>query len=149
MDFSQISLFSTLSRRITWLGKRQQILSQNIANSDTPDYRAKDLKDTRFRAMLKARTKPITLERTDEAHLPGTGVTQLASAGGQAGSSVSDADLRPVTVEQDGPIGRNGNTVDIEDEMMKVSENAAAYQMATSLYRKHLNMIRTAIGRGT
>ena len=43
MDLSQSPLFSMLTRRLQWLGQRQQVLAQNIANSDTPGFKPRDV----------------------------------------------------------------------------------------------------------
>jgi flagellar basal-body rod protein FlgB len=52
---AKISIFDALVRRMTWLGQRQQVLAQNIANSDTPDFVPQDLKDGPFGRLLTRR----------------------------------------------------------------------------------------------
>jgi flagellar basal-body rod protein FlgB len=42
----------------------------------------------------------------------------------------------------------NGNGVNLEDEMMKVAQNQADYQLAASLYSKGLGLMKIAIGKG-
>src|SRR3546814_14076552 len=46
-------LFSLLGKRMDWLGQRQKVLAQNIANADTPDYVPRDLKPQEFRRMVE------------------------------------------------------------------------------------------------
>src|SRR3546814_14570951 len=43
MDLSGMTLFDMARRKMSWLGQRQAVLAQNIANSDTPGYRTKEL----------------------------------------------------------------------------------------------------------
>ena len=145
MDISQIPLFAMLSRRMAWLGKRQEILAQNIANANTPDYRARDLSDSGFKALLRARQRPVALATTAPGHIAGPGAARLVG-GGRGDMPIPDSDLVPhedETVETKA----DGNAVDLESELVKVSETAARYQMVTTLYRKHVGMIRIALGR--
>ena len=48
MDVSSIPLLSLLKERMAWLSQRQDLLSQNVANADTPGYTAHDLKPVDF-----------------------------------------------------------------------------------------------------
>ncbi len=49
MEFGKLPLFALMSRRLAFLGKRQLVLAQNIANADTPGYRAQEVKEPKFR----------------------------------------------------------------------------------------------------
>jgi len=59
-------LFHLLGQRMDWLGQRQKVLAQNIANADTPDYVPHDLKPQEFRRMVDVEAELIraTLEAT-------------------------------------------------------------------------------------
>src|SRR3546814_2705238 len=46
-------LFNLLGKRMEWLGQRQKVLAQNIANADTPDYVPHDLKPQEFRRIVE------------------------------------------------------------------------------------------------
>ena len=139
MDLTSIPLFSALTRKMSWLSQRQTVLAQNVANVDTPGYRASDLRPLDFRSELAyaggagAGTATLTPTVTNPAHLKG-----FASVNG----TQSSPDRAPEEREL------NGNTVSMEDQMMKVSETSADYQMMTNLYKKQINLISTAIGRG-
>lgn len=145
MSISQIPLFAMLSRRMEWLGKRQEILAQNIANADTPGYRARDLSSSRFKAILSAKLRPVALATTEPGHIAGPGAA-LLMGGGRGGIPIPDPDLVPHVDESTTP-GTNGNAVDLEKELIKVSETAAEYQLVTTLYRQNVAMIRIALGR--
>lgn len=145
MDISQIPLFAMLSRRMVWLGKRQEILAQNIANADTPGYRARDLGDSRFKALLRGRLRSTPLATTAPGHIAGPGAARLVG-GGRGEIPIPDPDLVPRVDESVKPEA-DGNAVDLESELVKVSETAAQYQLVTTLYRKHVAMIRIALGR--
>ena len=48
MSLSSMSIFAMAQSKMSWLGQRQTVLAQNIANADTPSYRAKDLEALDF-----------------------------------------------------------------------------------------------------
>lgn len=136
MDVNKIPLLAALTRHMTWLTQRQTVLSQNIANMDTPGYRPRDVARPDFKAFLARESRAaggdLRPAVTDPAHLA------LARASGAF--PVRD-ERRPAEVTLD------GNAVSMEEELMKVSETAMEYDLSTSLYNKHVSMIRQALGR--
>ena len=56
----KLDIFQALVRRMQWLGQRQNVLAQNIANTDTPGYRPQDLKHGPFE-----RERPLTKVTAD------------------------------------------------------------------------------------
>lgn len=133
MDFTNIPLFERLTDRMAWLAERTRVLSQNIANADTPSYQPKDLKPIDFEAEMR-KLAPVAPSRTDKKHLVGT----VAPAGD------FDAKKSKKTYES-APVG---NSVVIEEQMIKVSDTQMNYNMVVNLYRKHIDLFKTAIGRG-
>jgi flagellar basal-body rod protein FlgB len=133
MDFGSIPLFRAMSQRMSWLGERQKVLAQNVANADTPRYVPQDLKQQSFRDLLGGSARP-TLAATDEKHFA------TASRGGERFTlaRAKHAEITP-----------SGNRVSLEEEMMKVGETATEHRLITSLYRRQLGMLRTALGRVT
>ena len=51
MQFADLPLVGMLKQRMSWHQERQSVLAQNVANADTPNYRARDLKEPTFGAM--------------------------------------------------------------------------------------------------
>jgi len=135
MDLSTLPLFGAIARKMAWLTQRQRVLAENIANVNTPHYKAADLKPLDFQKALSQTNGRLELVATDPRHLAGK-----PSAPFQA----DDALLKT-------PIDRTiaGNTVSMEDEMIKVSETGADYQLMTNLYKKQLGMLKEAIGHGS
>jgi len=133
MDVFQLKLFQRLGERMGWLNARQTVLSQNIANADTPEYTPHDVKPLDFGQHL-AGIEPVSPMRTSSMHLAGTKPAQ---------GSFGDAKSRHVY--ESTPVG---NSVVLEEQMMKVTQTQTDYQLMTNLYRKHLDMIRMALGRG-
>ena len=134
MSFGKLQLFASLSRRMDWLGDRQRVLAQNVANANTPDYRPQDLKALDFRSLVKPQgAGRLELAATDGGHLgPRTPRSPFA---------------------QEHPRGTyettlSGNAVDLETELQKVAESAMDHQTVSNLYRRHVDMFKAAIGRG-
>lgn len=134
MNFADVPLFGMLKERMSWLNARQSVLAQNVANADAPGYTAKDIKPLDFESMLKKSTPGsfnTDLMTTDPRH--------IAISKDQSGFEQGDA--------PDAQATSTGNTVSLEEEMIKVADTQAQYQAATSIYAKTLGMFRTAIGQ--
>ena len=52
MDLSKIPIFEAIAKRMSWLGERQTVLAQNVANADTPGFAARDLKAPDFSRLM-------------------------------------------------------------------------------------------------
>ena len=135
MDFNAFPLFDMLKKRFSWLGQRQEVLSQNIANANTPKYRPRDLEAFSFEKILRREGRGFELARTHENHYDAS-----ATLGDQA--FYSEKERRPFETAPD------GNAVILEEQMAKIAETQAAHDMAAQLYKKYLNMFKIAIGRG-
>jgi flagellar basal-body rod protein FlgB len=134
MNLPDVPLLSMLRERMTWLEARQNVLSQNVANADTPDFAARDLVPQDFQSILRRATGnpfQVPLAATEGRHIA------IAPASAEYGSRETP------DVEQ----GLNGNSVSLEQEMIKVSDTQAQFQAATNLYSKALSMMRTALGK--
>jgi len=134
METSGIPLLSMLRERMTWLNRRQDVLSQNVASSDVPGYKPRDLKAPDFAALLRGTSSfasASSLAVTNPHHI---------KAGGQFGgfeiSSAPDVEASPT-----------GNSVSLEAQMIKVANTQAQFQAAANLYAKAIGMMKTAIDR--
>lgn len=107
-------------------GARQGLVARNIANADTPGYRAQDL--SAFRSVYRG-DQPI-LKATRPGHLS---------------SSATGSEALPRTA--DGAASPNGNTVSLEGEMVKAAEIRQGHDMALSVYRASSDILRAALGR--
>ncbi len=133
MNVTEIPLLGILRERMSWLNARQSVLSQNVANADTPGYAARDVKPIDFSDILKGtmHTTPA-LNTTDPRHiaLPADTTSTFEN------TDTPDTESNPT-----------GNTVSLEQEMIKVADTQSQYAAATSLYSKAVGMMRTAIGQ--
>ena len=135
MAITDISILSMLRTRLQWAQERQRVLAENVANADTPNYRGRDLAPLKFAAPNEVAAAPVatvSLIRTASGHIAGIG---------QSGS--------PFRSESKGPYETRptGNTVNLEQEMIKVAANQMDYQAATALYTRSLRLIKTALGK--
>ena len=131
MAITDFPILSMLRERMEWHQERQRVLAENVANSDTPNYHARDLAPPDFSHQL--RVAALALDRTNSAH--------IAAAGG-GGSPFADDKVGRFEVRP------RGNSVTHEDEMMKVAGNQMDYEAVTSLYTHSLQLIKLAIGKG-
>lgn len=107
--------------------QRQRIIAANVANADTPGYRAEDLAD--FAAV---HDRPaIGLRTTRGAHV-------AAGDWGSAGAAPVDAGGEP---------SPNGNNVSLEEELVRAADARRQFDLSLSVFQSGLNMMRTAIGR--
>jgi len=131
MDLHDLPLLSLLRERMTWLNQRQDVLSQNVANADTPRYVARDLKALDFDQMVSGAQSGTKMMTTNARHIAIT-----ASHGGKfEDHETPDQESSP-----------NGNAVSLEVEMIKVADTQAQYAAAANLYSKAVRMMKTAIG---
>jgi len=127
-DIFAPDIFALAERRMAWLDQRQATLAHNVANANTPGFRARD--SAPFAAALsQAGGGQLALTLASPTHLAGTG-----SAPGSVGAHVRE---RTAT----------GNTVALEDELSKVADTASKQDLTASLYRKYAGLYRTALGR--
>ncbi len=134
MSFADLPIFSALTQRLSWLGQRQNVLAQNVANADTPRYRARDLKQLDFNAELGAtmQSSRVQLASTSPGHIAAP-----------AGESATHPQMPRGGFETK----PSGNAVVLEEEMMKVAQTQMDHQTATSLYARGLTMLKTALGK--
>lgn len=131
MSISDIPILSMLRTRMQWHQARQEVLAENVANADTPDYRPRDLAPLNFEDALP--NAPVTLERTNVNHI----------VGDNGGSGFASADNLRFEIRP------RGNGVTHEDEMMKVASNQMDYEAVTTLYTRSLALIKLAVGKSS
>ncbi|MHA6327015.1 flagellar basal body rod protein FlgB [Roseivivax sp. CAU 1753] len=128
MNFDSISLFDLASKRLNWLAERQQVVSENVANADTPGFRAQDV--VPFEELLERPTISTSLATTQAGHLTGNLGSYTAAA------VIADETAWEKSI--------NGNTVVLEQQIIKATEIEDGYQLATDLYRKAHQLLTLA-----
>jgi len=131
---TDLPLLGMLKTKMHWHQARQTVLAQNIANADTPDFRPSDIEPMSARtAMRSPVASNVSVARTHAAHIA---VPALSMGGPFSTSNEKGWETTPA-----------GNSVVLEEQMMKVSANQFDFQMASTLYAKSLGLLKTAIGR--
>ncbi len=125
-----IQLFDLASRQAEWLQARQEVVAGNIANANTPKYRAKDV--TPFQAVLD--NQNIGMAKTNPAHLSGN------EFGASGNINVEEASLN-----QEIGVQESGNTVGLEDELAKSGEIKRQYSLNTALVSSFHRMMLMAV----
>jgi flagellar basal-body rod protein FlgB len=134
MSINDLPVLSALRTRMQWHQERQRVLSENVANSDTPNFKPRDLVEPKFDAQgssVDGAGGSLAMMRTSASHIAPSGA--------------------PDSFEQNRKVGfetrPTGNSVNLEDEMLKVSSNQMDYAAVTSLYSHSLHVLKTAIGK--
>ena len=110
---------------------RQQVLAENIANADTPNYKARDFsfKSALDSAMAGRATGGLAMERTAPGHLSGS-----------TGRALADLKFRqPMQSSAD------GNTVEMDVERAEFAENALRYEASLTFINSRIKGLMTAI----
>lgn len=136
MAITDIPILSMLRTKLQWAQQRQEVLAENVANADTPNFHSRDLAPLKFEAPTQVNAPPLTtvaLLRTENGHIAGIGQSDTPfKAKGE-----NNYEVRPT-----------GNAVNLEQEMMKVAANQMDYQAVTALYTRSLSLLKLALGKG-
>ncbi|WP_237152570.1 flagellar basal body rod protein FlgB [Oryzibacter oryziterrae] len=135
MSMTDIPMLQAIKAKLKYHELRQKVLAENVANAETPGYQGKDIKPQDFFRVAvedsdRSGVMPIT---TSPLHMPGQMIT---NTGPNKEQTVDGYEVTP-----------DGNSVSLEDQMMKVTDNQMDYQVATNLYQRSLNLLKTAVGK--
>lgn len=113
---------SAFYEQLRYLSERDKVLSENIANADTPDYKPKELRKRRS-------GDDVAMSRTNNMHM------DLDDSSDEFSLVKGDiSEIKP-----------NGNAVNVERELFKKSENGTRLSETVNLYNKAKGMLNTAI----
>jgi flagellar basal-body rod protein FlgB len=138
MDLGQIPLFARLRGRLGYLSERQKVIAENVANSDTPGYSPRDLKPFSFQAQVAQAGGAM-----QAVSMPGHMVSPSARRSGGSAASGGAKAIR----SNDSETTLDGNSVVLEEEMMKMTDARMNYDAAIGFYQKSLNLLRLAAKR--
>jgi flagellar basal-body rod protein FlgB len=124
MAIGDTPYFALLRARLDFLGDRQRLIAENIANAATPGYTPRDLDSAAFEKSVE----------------------RASRSGGTVSIRAARAVSRP-----DSETTMDGNSVVLEDQAMRAMETRMAFETGLSLYQKGLQLMRLAArppGRG-
>jgi flagellar basal-body rod protein FlgB len=119
----KIGQYPNVERAMDHAAGRQQVLSSNLANIDTPDYQAKDVQFLKELESLQVKT-------TSPLHM---------TVGNQGGRLV---------YETGGKIKDNGNSVDLDHQITELTKNGLQYVTMIEYLNQKLQTLRSAINEG-
>ncbi|CAN5222354.1 flagellar basal body rod protein FlgB [soil metagenome] len=145
MGPDDIPLFAMLKSRLGYLSERQKVIAQNVANSSTPEYQPRDLKAYTFKATLDQQT-------TGQAYHGGPVAQPTAGVQMMATSAAHMAPLKSASIwrSPEGPDSEttlDGNSVTLEDQMLKMTDARMNYDAAVSFYQKSMALLKTSTRR--
>jgi flagellar basal-body rod protein FlgB len=123
MDAASPDVFALVEKRLDWIGRRQSVLAQNVANANTPGYAARDIKP--FSDFLAVEAEQTT-------------------SNGFMSISASPASPRDLAASE---ITLDGNSVELDVQLEKIAETDTAHQLATNLYKKYVGLFKMVIGK--
>ncbi|QOZ27095.1 flagellar basal body rod protein FlgB [Bradyrhizobium sp. CCBAU 51753] len=135
MSMNDLPILSALRTKMQWHQERQRVLAENISNSDTPNFRPRELVEPKFDkagATVGGGFGTLPMMQTSATHMAAAGAPDTFDNDRGRGAFHT----RPA-----------GNAVNLEEQMMKVSANQMDYAAVTSLYTRSLGMLKTAIGK--
>ena len=123
---------SILEKALDLRSKKHNVIASNIANMDTPDYKAFDLVIEKELQKVTGKKNNISLNQTNEAHI-------------QSPKSKADGARVQIDDAQGLSLRGDGNTVDIDKQMANMAENSLMYEAAAKLIHKKFQGLKSAI----
>ncbi len=137
-----IKLFSAIYEKMHWQEQRQKVIAQNIANADTVGYVPKDIEPIDFKDLLASSTSKISMNNgQSQLGLVTTNNHHIDTNG----RITSDGSFRAEKQYKTYETAPAGNGVILEEQLLKANEIAMDHKFVSSIYKKNLNMLRTAI----
>lgn len=131
MAVTDSGILQLMSRKMSYLGKREAVLAQNVANANTPGYKAKET---------------VSFETFAQALQEASGTMKVTQPGHIVPASMAGVNAATKKTRSFETVP-SGNSVDLEQQMMEVSKTTMDYQASASIFQKFMAMMRLAIGR--
>lgn len=135
-----VNVLAVLKQALGYHSERQRVITENVANANTPGYVPREVSRSDFeRAVEQVRgnapgarlsVTPVQVSATHSGHIAGTPATSRQFRTERAPDSETTI---------------NGNSVVLEEQMVRAQETRMQYESAMTLYQKSLGLIRMAI----
>lgn len=128
--FDKLTIMQMAQSRLDWAAKRQEVLAENVVNANTPGYLPRDAKAFDFKATLAEVRQPgLVATHPQHVSLPAQNPVQV---------------MKVKTPFETSP---DGNGVVLEEQLAKVNDTKGAYEMATNILRKNMQLLRISLGK--
>lgn len=150
MTTENLTVMRGFADKIGWLESRQKTLAQNIANADTPGYRPMDAVPYDFKDILAmSSTSKLSLASGQTGPTAGPGTPKLENTdvahmnvNGTAGEAQEPDNKKQRRTYEVAPAG---NSVVLEEQLLKMGENYADHRLMTNLYQKNVDMMKLSV----
>jgi flagellar basal-body rod protein FlgB len=139
MAVSGAPLINAIGTAMKSLSERQRVVAQNIANSETPGFKARDVTAPDFAGLLGADDHGGARVPRPQVTIT-AGMAALGARQPTGGHIVIDAGTSETKPD--------GNNVVLEDQLLKMGQMQADYAALTNIYKKQMGLLKIATGRG-
>jgi len=141
MDLGSLPILSAMKKQMKFLMADRRVITENIANADTPGYVAKEMARPDFSDLVD------DLNTQNQRTQVGAGRTSmLGTKPGHVGAAEAGlAKPKEGELYEESP---DGNAVELEEEMIRAANNQMEYSMVSQLYRKNMQILKAAMGKG-
>lgn len=123
------STIDLLETSLDFSDARNKVISNNISNIDTPDYKAKDVS---FKSILNEQINGLKANQTNERHLPFS----------------RESNKIHTFTKQNSTYNNNGNNVDVDKEMASLAKNQVYYHSLVDRLNGKFGNLQTVIRGG-
>ena len=128
--FEELTLVRMATAMARHAGARHRVIAENVANADTPGYRAREVK-----GFAEYVNEGFNMRATRAAHF---------GAGGPERAATSPQ----IRFDMSTQASANGNSVSLENEMVKSTSAQGQHRLALTIYAKTQELMRLGLGRG-
>jgi flagellar basal-body rod protein FlgB len=128
--FDDLTFFLMANRSMDYLSRRQTVLSENVANANTPNFKEKDLAPLSFKDLLAKPTEPVRAQTSSPLHIS---------------PEVAPVRFDEINVQRPDESKPDGNQIQIEDQMQKIGQVKGSYELTVDLVKKLGGMLKTAL----
>ena len=133
-----LTLMQAAIQKMHWHEARQKVLSQNIANADTPGFKPQDIEPLDFKNMLESSSSKISLSA---GQLTTTNPRHLGLNGASSSSAATPAKNQKNPYET----SPSGNAVVLEEQLLLMNQNYTDHRLTTTIYQKNADMLKEAL----
>ncbi|MBR9825802.1 MAG: flagellar basal body rod protein FlgB [Alphaproteobacteria bacterium] len=134
-----VSVLGLLQQNMRYASDRQQVISNNVANANTPGYTPQDISQSEFQRAVESQMRgrrtgngTLMMSTSQGTHMAG----RTDTTAGRAWSTADTPDSETTV---------NGNSVVLEEQMVRATETRMRYESALSLYQKSIGLLRMAV----
>ena len=136
MTGQDLTLFQAMYKKLDWQDARQKTIAQNIANADTPGYKPQDLDPLNFDDLLKSSTSKVALGGSGGMTVTNPMHISSGASSGSGCNVVAKNEKKPYETSP------SGNAVILEEQLLKMNQNAADHQLVLNMYKKELSLLK-------